>query len=422
MRTKITRAFGSVVIGLSALTSMTWSVNAQDASTGSANAKTQAPGSGPTPDPNMPSRAGMGNGFSWSYVARYPVPALNPLAPVICFLPEPRCGAQGESNYLGFIDREGSLIEERWHDHAVYLYNGSTHAITKKYPTIDDIPADEFARLRNREFVFNAMKDRSGPPRPQKGNPSGSTHFAAKGQEPDPNLPADKGNDSMTGFPLGWTMAGTSTQPLTVVRLSGNAAGTGLYLGFNARGSWVVSLGNAKVYIWNLASKTMVEGAANWWLAPVDLSNPSPLMQAIVYYDAHEDLQSGGSADESAKDPNLPPSLDAFAQEHMPVRWDYYPVGGPMRTTPLVGASVWVPWNGLGIASGTNGDLGTTYLGFNERGSWVKDGLDGRIYAWDFKTLSVTLLASQLSRIPRDELLTVRKPSKEILDRLAATN
>jgi hypothetical protein len=422
---KIVRTLGSVLIGIAVLSFIPRAVNSQQPAAGSGNGSTQSqpPNSGATPDPNMPGRTGTGNGFLWTYLPNFlRVTGLNPAAPVVCFLSELKCGAQEESNYLGFIDGEGSLIEDRRGDHAVSIYNGPAHTIKKKYQTVDDIPADVFASLRNREFVFNSVNDRSGPPRPQKSSPGGAARFAAKNQVPDPNLPPDQGNDSITGFPLGWTLVGGTTQPVTVVRLSGTAGGTGLYLGFNGRGSWIVSLGNAKVYIWNLASKTMVEGADNWWLAPVDLSNPSPLMQAIVYYDANEDIRSAGSGNGPARDPNLPPSLDENAQAQLPVRWTYMDGGGHVRTIPLVSISLWTPWNGVGgVNTGSSGDLGS-YLGFNERGSWIEDGLDGRIYAWDFKTLSVTLLASRLNNIPRDELASLLNPSQKVLDRLVGKN
>ena len=48
-----------------------------------------------------------------------------------------------------------------------------------------------------------------------------------------------------------------------------------------------------------------------------------------------------------------------------------------------------------------------SYLGFNEKGSWIKNGDDGKFYVWNIKDRSLTLGADKESGVPLD----LRNPS-----------
>lgn len=265
-------------------------------------------------DPNLPGPVGRysvpgGTGLYWVYLPR--PRGVNPLAPMVCFLPVAQCGQQNSGQYLGYVDGKGSLIQRR--DGAVYLFDGRT--LVKQYDSIDALPADMLAALHNLQFIYNSVKDRFGAP-PDATAQALPARIAIPGQEPDPNLPLSLGNDSQTGFPLGWQLFGTTTQPLLmVIRLAGPAAGAGLYPGFNERGSWLVSTGDTRVYVWNLQTKSLSLSAANAWQAPLDLANPSPLMRAILYYEEHRYSLSSGTG--PAPDPNFPPYAGQCPARHL---------------------------------------------------------------------------------------------------------
>jgi hypothetical protein len=364
----------------------------------------------PHADPNLPGPVGRhvvpgGTGLYWVYV---PHPSgLNPLAPVVCFLPVPQgCGQQTSAQYLGYVDGKGSLIQSR--DGAVYLFDGRT--LVRQYDSIDALPAEVLAALRNRQFVYNSVKDRFGAP-PDAAAEGLPARIPIPRQRPDPNLPGNLGNDSQTGFPLGWQLFGTTTQPsLMVIRLAGPAAGAGMYLGFNERGSWLVSTGDTRVYVWNLQAKSLSPSVANAWQAPLDLANPSPLMQAILYYDTHRYSLSPSKG--PAPDPNFPPTLANVPLGTLPVHWEYPDYLHPGSRVFNLSVEVYeVP----------PGDE-AMYLGFNERGAWIRDEVDLHIYAWNFRTLKLALLASRLSNVPTDVIASLHNADPTTLAKLVAAH
>jgi hypothetical protein len=360
-------------------------------------------------DPNLPGPVGRyvvpgGTGLYWVYLPR--PPGVNPLAPVVCFLPVAQCGQQNSGEYLGYVDGKGSLIQRRVG--AVYLFDGRT--LVRQYDSVDGLPPDVLAALRNRQFTYNSVKDRFGAP-PDAAVEALPARIAIPSQRPDPNLPANLGNDSQTGFPLGWQLFGTTTQPsLMVIRPAGPAAGAGLYLGFNERGSWLVSTGDTRVYVWNLQAKSVSLGVANAWEAPLDLANPSPLMLAILYYDAHRYSISPSKG--PAPDPNFPPTLAGVSQSTLPVSWEYPDYLHPGNTVSNLLVQVY---------DATRKDE-AAYLGFNERGAWIRDKVDLHIYVWNFKTLKLTLLASRLSNVPKDVIASLHNADPMMLARIVAAH
>jgi hypothetical protein len=363
---------------------------------------------GSVADSNFPAPNGRyilsgGVGLIWTYVGYRP-PGLNRFTPIVCFMPRPLCGPKTSGEYLGFIDGTGSLVENyRGGDRGVYLFNGAAHTLTKQYDSITAVPAGVLAVLRNREYVFDAPQDKVGV-----AVGTGPVPGALKGQEPDPNLPLNLGNDGQTGFPLAWQMYGSTTQPSVTIRVAGRAAGMGLYLGFNERGSWVVSLGDNQVYVWNLQTKSLIVGAANGWGTPLDLANPSPLMQAILYYDAHQ--YSSAQGEGPRPDPNFPPTLTESAQLGLPVRWSYADDAHPGNIATNLSL----------LLKGTPEMAPANYLGFNARGAWLRDQNDNRVYAWDFKTLQLVVLASRLTTVPASELASLHNADRKLLAALIA--
>jgi hypothetical protein len=62
------------------------------------------------------------------------------------------------------------------------------------------------------------------------------------------------------------------------------------------------------------------------------------------------------------------------------------------------------------------------YLGFNERGAWIRDKVDLHIYVWNFKTLKLTLLASRLSNVPKDVIASLHNADPMMLARIVAAH
>jgi hypothetical protein len=146
----------------------------------------------------------------------------------------------------------------------------------------------------------------------------------------------------------------------------------------------VASAQSGRVYLWNGSAKTLEPVAANWWQIPLDLRNPSVLLQALIYYRTHEFRRQGGGR---MPDPNLPPSLPDVAQSALPIRWDYQILeNGNPRVTVVTEA------------------VADRYLGFDERGTWLQSLSDGTIYTWDFRTLTLIRIASRLGNVPQAAL------------------
>lgn len=319
-------------------------------------------------------------------------------APYIAISQEKTMGrAQQDGEYLGFVDGMGSLVFDT-RDGAVYSYSGDTETLTRRYATLDDIPADVLASIHNKRYLYVSKRDNTTPLPTANGTPAAGTHYVAKPQEPDPNFPPGMGDSfKAEGLPLSWVMHGTQPSPTIGTRDVPPPGQTrissipGFYLGFNQRGSWIASSSDGTVYVWNLAARTLVPAAKSWWEAPRDLANPSGLMQAILYYDNH--AYAAAPSTGAIEDPNFPPTLAGMRNDVVPVVW----TGGTNY-----GRSVSFENLVLGQAS---------YLGFDERGAWLVGSIENRVFIFDFKTLTVTDAALRVEDVPVKVLARLKNPS-----------
>lgn len=281
------------------------------------------------------------------------------------------------ADYLGFIDGMGSLLEVGTKG-GIYVFNASASTLTKKYDTIDQVPEDVLTALKNRKYIYESSRDALSVVTAAMAEANNSAPpTAAKPYEVDPNL-AGAVQDN---YPLTWDENRTSF----TVKLPQMQPVPAMYMGFNERGSWIASaLG--RLYLWNLASKTLVEVSDSWWDAPLDLRNPSVLTQAMIYYRQHQYRAAAGQ--KQSPDPNIPPNMSEGARLYLAVIWEFQ---GNDMTRPLV-------FLGAGSAD--------VYLGFDERGSWIQSQ-HGGIYVWSFRTWKLERLASRLSNIPYEALVRV---------------
>ena len=336
----------------------------------------------------------------------------NPFVPYVDLYRPPSSGkirdlakSRQRCDYLGFIESMGSLMRcngNPGENPGVYSYNGRAHSLVKRYANLEDMPTEVISSLRNKRYLYVSQKDKTNPVGSMSANANAAlaTHYIVKAQESDPNFPPGASGDSFkpNGLPLQWTL--TATQPVVafVTREAANPNEVylgkveGLYLGFNKQGSWVASASTGKVFIWNFANQALVVGANSWWGAPLDLSNPSPLMQALIYYDQHS--HTGGSDPGQTEDPNFPPTLAYNRRPEVPVSWTLNnpPDSRDLSSTNSVFNNAW-------------------YLGFNERGSWLMAGVENKIYIWSFKTMSISEAAIQLENVPTNVLRTLRNKS-----------
>jgi hypothetical protein len=297
-------------------------------------------------------------------------------------LPPLRSGApSAEADYLGFVDGEGAYLLG-YGGAGIYVFDGSAHTLTRKFDKLDDIPEDVLAALRNRKYLYLSSRDALNVMDDEVAEANSTAPpDAAKPYEPDPNLAGAAQDNS----PLMWNANRTGF----TIRLPQAQPVPGMYLGFNEQGSWVAS-GAGTVYVWNLASKTLVETADSWWDAPPDLKNASALLQAVIYYRQHE--YRAAAMRSQAQDPNLPPTMAEFSRLFLAMQWRYQ---GADLSRPLV--------NLLGTGEFDR------YLGFDERGTWVLSGYGG-VYAWSFKTWTLERVARDLKHVPKEALLRLHNP------------
>jgi hypothetical protein len=176
-----------------------------------------------------------------------------------------------------------------------------------------------------------------------------------------------------------------------------------MYLGFNTRGSWIASA-RGKLFLWNLSNKSLVEMASTWWDAPMDLRNPSALLQAAIYYREHAYSASAPADKHPIPDPNFPPTMQDFSRLFLLVTWTYQDMQDLTRP-PIVGMEAGMP---------------ETYLGFDERGAWFASQ-HGQIFVWNFKTWTATRIASRLSNVPKEALARLRNPDGIVLETIKGT-
>ena len=297
---------------------------------------------GPERDPNMPYDM-VGKPV---FPTDWPVPiywTADPdlTIPYIYFkLPSGGDGAAGV--YLGF-NESGSWLHNKI-DGKTYIWNLKTHTATVGGGKIEDLPTSVLASLRN-SAVLGVLARRG---------------VSVAGPEADPNMPH---TDTPHGGLVSWGyIMPESTLPTVNV---GNFEAT--YLGFNERGTWMESLWDGKLYLWNGATQTVIEAAKTRFDVPLDLKNQSLTMQGIV---AHLRAHPGdkGTKVSSSKHPEADPNLadDKATHDTTPFAYDYAEGAGTVPAILIRGTA------GTGV-----------YLGFNERGSWVKSIWDGNTYVWN---------------------------------------
>lgn len=347
-------------------------------------------GPNPQEDPNFPGASGkvtiadLGGDITWTkhqgvvldwHQAGDPDFGVNIPQVMVPRLPSGR--PPGVADYLGFIAGQGSLLELGTKG-GIYLFNGPARTLTKKYDTIDQVPPDVLAALKNRKYIYESSRDPVNVLTAALAEADRATvPTAAKPYEADANLAGMPGDN----FPLTWDEPRTSF----MVKLPQAQPVAAMYMGFNERGSWIASaLG--KLYLWNLPSKTLVEVSDNWWDAPLDLRNPSAPLQAMIFYRQHQYRTTAGL--EQSPDPNFPLVLAGLSRLYLKAIWEFQ---GNDLSRLLVYLGAGAP---------------DQYLGFDERGAWIQSNYGG-IYVWSFRTWKLERLASRLSNIPREALLRV---------------
>jgi hypothetical protein len=103
----------------------------------------------------------------------------------------------------------------------------------------------------------------------------------------------------------------------------------------------------------------------------------------------------------SQNDPNFPPAYNAWTVDSIPIYWtggyanrpDVHFKGGPLFP---------------GITTG-----GGEYLGFNEKGSLIRNE-DGKVYYWNFKQQSLTLVANSYKEVPLDVFASLQNAPQSV--------
>jgi hypothetical protein len=150
----------------------------------------------------------------------------------------------------------------------------------------------------------------------------------------------------------------------------------GAYLGWNDEGSWIVdTMYSGKVYVWNRKANALTLRYGR------DIDIPRHVIATLRNY-------SGLTA--YWVDPNLPGLLNDT--DGLKVSWDKrFGRGAPIVTI-------------RGYAEFGS----TTYLGWNDRGSWLAASKDGHVYIWNFKHNALTLAYMELKAVPRGVLASLR--------------
>ena len=99
------------------------------------------------------------------------------------------------------------------------------------------------------------------------------------------------------------------------------------------------------------------------------------------------------------RDPNMPPFID---QSGAPISWlNIY-------------ESLWVRFRKTGAYC--------VYLGFNEKGSYIQNQGDGKVYLWNLKADSLTVVANNFSEVPLDVLASLQNADVTVRYWLAAND
>lgn len=199
---------------------------------------------------------------------------------------------------------------------------------------------------------------------------------ATGGPEQDPNLP-NLGHD-VPEAPITWKGDGVHT-PLQVSFKNHPAYSDEFYYGFNEKGSWIYNVWDKKFYIWNLQNRTFIVGAEDITKLTVD-----ELFSLRNSVGARRILQSWQN--KIGADPNFP-----YLQEPLPGAPVFWFVGG----------------NGIEVVFNSPRCSGN-YIGYNDRGSWIRNDLDQKVYVWNLQSRTLTVGADNWASIPTDVLLSLR--------------
>jgi hypothetical protein len=223
-------------------------------------------------------------------------------------------------------------------------------------------------------------------------------------RQKDPNLPPLV---HVTDAPLYWSY-GDGTTPLVQFK---NPQSDALYLGFNENGSMIRNQGNGKIYYWKLTdSKTMMGTLTvafkSYQDIPLDvlaaLQNPGTVVREKLamggkpaqpattpqQQSQNSDKSGGIIGDKPQKDPNFPP-LTGMNDPGVPIYWT-----NGNATKPVVHFK--------------NPASDVEYLGFNEKGSMLRNMGNGKVYRWNLKENSLTVVANSYKEIPLDELASLQ--------------
>jgi hypothetical protein len=99
------------------------------------------------------------------------------------------------------------------------------------------------------------------------------------------------------------------------------------------------------------------------------------------------------------QDPNMPPLID---QSGAPISW------------LLINESLWVHFKKTGAYC--------VYLGFNEKGSYIQNQGDGKVYLWNLKANSLSVVANNFKEIPLDVLASLQNSDVAVQYWLAAND
>jgi hypothetical protein len=373
---------------------------------------------GPQKDPNMPPLIRMNDApIYWQYGSD--------TVPLVSFKNPP-----DEGLYLGF-DKDGSLIRNSGNG-KIYHWkltdpNTMTGSLTLAYNSYQAIPLDVLASLQNPNSIVTdrlAMNNKAPQPAtiPRQQGGAGSANSPAatgqvnKGPQKDPNMPP---LTTMTesNVPIYWTYH-SATLPSVHFK---NPAADGTYLGFNENGSLIRSPATGKVYYWKLTDRNTMTGTLtvafnNYKDIPLDtlaaLQNPSSQTTSTLALNnkapqpATIPQQPGGAGPANSPaaaeqinrglqhDSNFPP-LTSQTEFNVPLTWSYH-----SATRPTVYFK----------NPAADGD----YLGFNDQGSMVQNQGNGKVYLWNLKENSLTLVANNVNEIPVAVLQSLKNTDEEV--------
>lgn len=248
-------------------------------------------------------------------------------------------------------------------------------------------------------FVLGVVSSMVAQPTvPESGDPGGQQ--AAKGPEQDPNLPPRQTSPTAPPMkwdaPVNWNGWGEANIKVSFDNYPGYL---GVYFGFNEKGSWILNPKDRKIYIWNLPNRTLVVGAEN-----AEKLTADELFSLRNSSFAAGKLQSWQSR--PVADPNFP---------YLPEFRPGYSVSAPFPGSPI-------SWNigrsGIAVyfddprvrGNYTVGDyiVSGNYIGYNDRGSWIQNTSDQKVYIWNLQSRTLVVGADNWKTIPTDVLLSMR--------------